>query len=238
MMKTAMRRRLMAALAWILGWCAGAAQGQEVTYQTINGVRYQITKQVVQQQVPVTVMQNQQRTVYAQQQATNTINHQQLYCVPNTSYQWQTKLNGRWNPFITPYWTYNLKPVTTWSTQVANVQIPVSRTAWVPQTQNIQVPVTAYRTQEVETITRTAMSSVLPSTSQGLATAQPLTRPATLTRHTNTSSPIAVASRPITASNNQPFGSTGKMNNDPPRDGSGDWQQPSTTGNGQSSSRY
>lgn len=244
MMKTAMRRRLMAALAWILGWCAGAAQGQEVTYQTINGVRHQITKQVVQQQVPVTVMQNQQRTVYTQQLSANTINHRQLYCVPNTSYQWQTKLNGRWNPFVTPYWTYNLKPVTTWNTQVANVQIPVNRVAWVPQTQSIQVPVTAYRTQTVETTTTLAMNNVLPSTSQGLATARPLTnaRTATLSPHTLTPqniTPTAIASlptRPITPSNsNVPLGSTGEQTDRPPRNPTGKWKNPNLPTGG---SRY
>jgi len=142
---TASRRVTVAALAMVCGWSASQAFSQEVTYEERNGVRYQVTRQVVQRQVPTTVMQSRQQTIYAPQVTTNKINHQQLYSVPNTQYQWDSRLRGRWNPFVTPYWTYNLRPVTTWSTQVANVQIPVSQVAWVPQTTTVQVPVTAYR---------------------------------------------------------------------------------------------
>ena len=125
------------------------ALAQAVRYEDgPNGVRYQVTENKIQQQVPVTVMQDRQQTVYTQQITTNNINSQQLYSVPVTQYQWNSRLHGRWNPFVTPYWTHSLRPVTTWQQQVANVQIPVSRVSWVPQTKTVQVPVTEYRTAE------------------------------------------------------------------------------------------
>ena len=193
-------------------------QAQEIVTGT-DGNRYQVTRRVTQRQVPVTEMQERTQTVYAQQLTTNTINHQQLYCVPNTTYRWDTRLRGRWNPFVTPYWTYNLRPVTTWSTQVANVQIPMNQVAWVPQTRTVQVPVTTYRTAEVEETTRVAMNEP-----RSLASARPLS-----------SSPTAtIAARPSIATNSTaralsstPLGGVA-MENDPPRQATG-WQSPSSS---------
>lgn len=211
-MKNQTRRMIVAALALVCGCGTQLAVGQEVREVVRDGVRYQETRRVTQRQVPVTVMQDRQQTVYTQQLTTNTLNHQQLYCVPNTSYQWDSRLRGRWNPFITPYWTYNLRPVTTWSTQVANVQIPVNQVAWVPQTQTVQVPVTGYRTAEEETVTRVAMDST--PTSSGLASARPLSSPS-----------ATIAARPSTR-----LGGVA-LENDPPRQATGGWQSPSTLGN-------
>ena len=213
-MMTITRRGTVAALALVCGVNALALPvfGQTVKYETRNGVRYQVTEHVTQRQVPVTEMQNRQQTVYSQQLTTNTLNHQQLYCVPNTSYQWDSRLHGRWNPFITPYWSYNLRPVTTWSTQVANVQIPVNQVAWVPQTKTVQVPVTTYRTAEQVITTRVAMNDAsTPAT--GLASARPLSSPT-----------ATIAARPSVS-----LGGVA-LQNDPPRQATGGWQTPSTPG--------
>lgn len=209
---TATRRTALAVLTLACGTLnLSSARAQEI--ETRNGVRYQVTRQVQQVREPTTVMQSQQQTVYAPQLTTNTVTHQQLYCVPNTTYQWNTTLRGRWNPFVTPYWTYDLRPVTTWSTQVANVQIPTNQVAWVPQTQTVQVPVTAYRTVEKEVITRVALND---SPNPGLAGAQPLSSGPTAT----------IAARP---SNSTSLGGV-QMVNDPPREGTGGWQSPSSLG--------
>lgn len=216
-MTTPSRHRTAAALAMVCAWCAAPlAQSQEVTYEVRNGVRYQVTRQVVQRQVPTTVMQNRQQTVYAPQVTTNTLKHQQLYCVPNTQYQWDSRLRGRWNPFITPYWTYNLRPVTTWSTQVANVQIPVSQVAWVPQTKTVQVPVTAYRNAEQEIVTRVAMNG---TNNTSLANAHPLSSPS-----------ATIAARPAAPRRAAPLGGVA-LENDPPRQATGGWKTPTTSGN-------
>ncbi len=203
-------RVICGALALVCGGGAATAFGQ-VRYENKNGIRYQVTQQVSQRQVPVTVMQDRQQTVYTQQLTSNTINQQQLYTVPSTSYQWDSRLNGRWNPFITPYWTYNLRPVTTWSTQLANVQIPVNQVAWVPQNKTVQVPVTTYRAAEDRTETWVAMSGTsIPST--GLASARPISN-----------RPTTIATRPGTT-----LGGVA-LKNDPPKQPTGGWQSPSTT---------
>lgn len=208
-MKTA-RRWTLAVAATVCGLPVHGALGQEPKIVTRDGVQYQETRRVVQRVVPTTVMQDRQQTVYTQQVTTSNINHQQLYCVPTTSYRWDSRLRGRWNPFVTPYWTHHLKPVTTWSTQVANVQIPVNQVAWVPQTTTVQVPVTAYRNAEEEIVTRVPLN-----TSTALASAQPL----------GSSGPTAtLAARPGTTSASRPLGGQA-LQKDPPRQASG-WQSP------------
>jgi CHAT domain-containing protein len=218
-MRSVARRGIVAG---VLLLCASDVQAQ-VTYEERDGIRYQVTRRVTQRQVPTTVMQDRQQTVYAQQVSSQTLNHQQLYCVPSTSYQWDTRLHGRWNPFVTPYWTYDLKPVTTWSTQVANVQIPVNQVGWVPQTKTVQVPVTTYRTAQEETVTRVAVGASAPAAS-GLAHAQPLRSQPTATIAAR---PSTV--RPSTARPSTPLGGVA-LENDPPRQATG-WQQPGTLGN-------
>ena len=176
--------------------------------KVIDGVRYQVSTRKVQRTVPVTEMQNRQQTVYTQQVTTQNINSQQTFVTPVTQYQTVTRLRGRWNPFITPYYTYDVKPVTTWHQSVANVQVPVSSTSWVPQTQTYQVPVTTFRTAEVEETTRVALDQ--PRT---YASAQPLSPTATIASLPNT-----------TVISSTPLGGVA-MENDPPRSGTG-WTSP------------
>lgn len=199
--------------ALLLGFCSAVTSAQQVSYEERDGVKYQVTRQVVTETVPTTVMQDRQQTVYTQQVTTQNLTHQQNYVVPVTQYQMVSTLRGRWNPFVTPYWTYNLEPVTTWHNTVANVQIPVSQVTWVPQSQTVQVPVTEYRTAEKEIITRVALggggnnSQVLASTSSPPAT---------------TSYPTAtIAARP-TVTSSVPIGGT-MLDKDPPRQPTSAW---------------
>jgi len=207
---TTARRGALVVAALVSGLLAQSAPAQEVKYETINGIQYRVTTQVVKHQVPVSVMQDRQQTVYAQKITTNNYTHQQLYSVPVTQYQWQSQLHGRWNPFMTPYWTHNLRPVTTWHQQVANVQIPVSSVAWVPQTKTVQVPVTEYRMAEKTITSRVAMNEP-----RRLASAQPLSGRA-----------VTIATRPSTVE----IGGR-KLENDPPKQATGNW-------NSQTGSRY
>jgi hypothetical protein len=177
----------------------------QVTEEVRDGIKYQVTRQVVQQTVPMTVMQDRQQTTYAQQVTTETIPHQQAYSVPVTQYEMVATLHGRWNPFVEPYYTYEMQPVTYWQEQVANVQIPMNKVTWVPQTQTVQVPVTEYRTAEREIVTRVALSggesaktyaaaqpgSPQPSTSQAF-TPQPYN-----TQPQNSQQYSTVASQPV-----------------------------------------
>ena len=189
------------------------AQAQ-VTQEVRDG--YQITRRVTQRQVPVTEMRDQTQTTYRQQITTDNYQTQQLYSVPVTQYQMVSKLRGRWNPLVTPYWTHEMKPVTTWTQQVATVSVPVTRSAWVPETRTVQVPVTAYRTVEEEVTTKMALNPSDRRLQSGTALADTRGPSATLAARPS-SSHTSVASKPLGGV---------ALENDPPRQATG-WQPPS-----------
>lgn len=156
----------------------------EVKEETIDGVKYQVTRQTVQQTVPVTIMKDQQQTVYTPKASTENVTHQQVYSIPVTQYEVVPVLHGRWNPFVEPYYTYETQLVTRYQEQVVNVQIPVSKSEWVTETKTVQVPVTEYRTAQQEIVTRVALTGGEPAktyaaqpsaTSQQVVTNQPAT---------------------------------------------------------------
>jgi hypothetical protein len=198
-------RGAAAALALLLTVGAQPALAQNVRYEDgADGLRYQITTQTVQRQVPVTVMQDQQQTTYTQQVTTQNLQHQQVYNVPVTQYRVVSRLNGRWNPFVQPYWTHHYEPVTTWQQQVGTVQIPVTKVAWQPQTRTVQTPVVQYRTASEEVTHRVAVGAVQnPNTNAAPNTAWAARTPATgspsATIAPLSSSPPAasIATRPI-----------------------------------------
>ena len=196
-------------------------QGQ-VTYEDVGGIRYQVTRQTVPRQIPVTKTQQQQSTTYRQQVTTENVQHQQVYNVPVTQYQIVSRLNGRWNPFVQPYWTHHYEPVTTWQQQVGTVQIPVTRVAWAPETRTVQQPVTTWETHNQEIVMKTPIGptplggapntalAARPATSSPSATISPLS---------GSTSGTSVASRPLGGE---------AMQSDPPRQANG-WQAPSTS---------
>jgi hypothetical protein len=220
------RRGWVAALSMTAAFCVRPADGQSVQYEDgADGIRYQVTRQVVATQIPVTESQQQQQTTYRQQVTTENVPHQQVYNVPITQYQIVSELHGRWNPFITPYWTQRYEPVTTWQQQVATVQIPVSRVAWVPETRTVQQPVTNWKVANREIVTRTPIGGIPSgaSSNTSMAAARPLTSSTPSATLTPTDSASAsIASRPV--------GGTA-MQSDPPKQPGSGWQtSPATSG--------
>ena len=213
----AARRISLAALTSAAALCGGSAYAQTTTYEVADGIQWQVTRRMV--QVPVTESTNQQQTVYRQQVTTQTLQQQQLYTVPVTQYQLVSRLHGRWNPFITPYWTHEYQPITTWQQQTATVQIPVNTVAWAPETRTVQVPTTTYRT--VEAVTRIPIAGVPGGASQQMM--------ASTTGAGSTSGPTAtLAVRPSAPSSPMPTYGGQAMTSDPPKQATG-WQSPSDT---------
>lgn len=195
----------MAAAALLTAAAPGLLHAQATIVEE-NGIRYQVTREIVPQSIPVTEMQQQQQTIYRQQITTETVQHQQVYSVPVTQYQVVSRLHGRWNPLIQPYWTHHYEPVTTYQQQVATVSVPVNRVAWAPETRTVQTPVTTYRRADAEIVRRTPIGAAPTAMA-----AKPL----------NSSQPTAtLAARPSDAT---PIGGQ-SMTSDPPRAATG-WQQ-------------
>jgi hypothetical protein len=215
------------ASCWFVLSAFGATQllAQEVRYeQGADGVQYQVTTQVVREQVPVTQIQERQQTVYRQEVATNQYEHQTLVNVPVTQYRLVSRMKGRFNPFVTPYWTHEYEPVTTWHQQVATVKVPLRQLSWKPEVQTLRVPVTTYKTAEKTIVSRVAMNSPTPT-----GGARPLTSFAQAPL-APTGPSATIAARPAAASRvaaqaaGTPYGGV-TMENDPPRQATG-WQSP------------
>lgn len=217
----ACRRATMAALA-LGALAAGRPAAAQVTYEDVGGIRYQVTRQSVPRQIPITETLDQQQTTYRQQVTTDTVQHQQLYTVPVTQYQLVSRVHGRWNPFVTPYYTHHYEPVTTWQQQVATVQIPVNRVSWAPETRTVKTPVTTYRTANQEMLVRTPIGPAtgpLPGSGTALAATAPSGA---------SSQPTAtLAARPSAPAASAPTSGGTALMSDPPRQATG-WQaQPS-----------
>jgi hypothetical protein len=115
-----------------------------------DGVRYQITRNVVQRSIPTTEYQAREQKVYRPQLTTEYQSYQHTYYTPVTEYQIVPRLHHPFNILGPSYWSHEYVPVTRWEARPATVQIPVSRTNWVEGTQVAQVPVTTYRTTQEE----------------------------------------------------------------------------------------
>jgi hypothetical protein len=231
----AARRTAIAALACAASFSVSVAQAQTQApdIRTIDGQQYHVTKQMVQ----VPVQQQSTQTVLTQQVSTQTIQQQQQYSVPVTQYQLVSRLHGRWNPFITPYWTHEYEPVTTWQQQTATVQIPVNTVAWVPQTRNVQTP--GYKTVERLVMTPIVTGSAATGSQQMMASnGTTSTGPsATIAARPPGSAPMTSSATPLSgvpsvASAPTPYGAAGaggtQLNSDPPRQPTGStWKTPS-----------
>jgi hypothetical protein len=211
-----------AAALLLLAAAPQPAIGDTVTYENgADGIRYQVTTRTSQRQFPVTQLQTQQQTTYQQQVVTQNVQHQQAYSVPVTQYQIVSRLHGRWNPFVTPYWTHHYAPVTTYQTQVGTVQIPVTRVSWAPVTQTVQAPVTQYRTANEQVVTKVALGPVPGAGANTALASKPLNNSPTATLSPSQGAPAqtAIASRPLGGE---------ALTSDPPRQATG-WQSPATS---------
>jgi hypothetical protein len=169
-----MKSTLTALIGFTAAALTAVAQAQTTTtYEdSPDGVKYQVTRQVVQRSLPSTEYQAREQKVYRPQVTTQYQSYQQTYLTPVTQYQVVPHLRNWWNPFGEAYWTNDVEPVTRWEARPATVQVPVATTNWVEETQTAQVPVTTYRTVSEEHTSRVAVS-VNPTTNPGLAPSSP-----------------------------------------------------------------
>lgn len=142
-------KRTLFPLIWTLTATLGtAALGQVTTTEEVgpDGVRFRVTRQVVQRSIPTTEYQSREEKIYRPQVTTEYQNYQQTYLTPVTEYRMVPRLYNWWNPFGGAYWVNEYQPVTRWEARPATVQVPVAKTNWVAETRTVQVPVTTYRT--------------------------------------------------------------------------------------------
>src|SRR5262245_21466652 len=147
-----MKSSLCAFTCLVVATVGEFAQGQTTYEDGPDGVRYRVTRSVVQRSVPTTEYQTREQKVYHPQVTTEYQAYQQTYLTPVTQYQWEPHLRHPLGLFGTPYWTHELRPVTRWEARPATVQVPVAKTNWVESTHTTQVPVTTYRPAQAEVV--------------------------------------------------------------------------------------
>jgi hypothetical protein len=138
------RRSFVFGVAWLAVLASDVRSGAQgtSTYETgPDGVTYCVT----QRSLPVTEYQAREQKSYRPRVTTEYQTYAQTYVTPVTEYQWVARYRGWWNPFIQPYWSHELVPVTRWEARPGTVQVPVARTDWVEETKIVHVPVTSYR---------------------------------------------------------------------------------------------
>ncbi len=210
-------RRWLIGLALLATTGAGVIHADDVRYYQENGITYREVRRKVSHPVVDTQLQAQQRVCYCPKTTVETRDVVQSHWVPVTEYRQESKLVGRWNPFVQPYYAQRSVPVTRWELRSETVKLPVSRVEYVPQTTTVQVPVTAQRVVEEEIISRMAVSGPPASPS-----VQPTTSVAVLPG-TSLQSPATAGVTPVVAQTPS-IGGT-KLPQDPPRMGTkNDWQ--------------
>jgi hypothetical protein len=170
-------RKSLGAFAWFVAMaCGSASLAQESsTYEDgPDGVRYRVTRRVTQRSIPTTEYQTREQKVYRPQVTTDYHSYPQTYLTPVTEYQWVPRLQGRWNPFVQPYWAHQLAPVTRWEARSGTTHVPVARTDWVEEVRTTQVPVTTYRTVPEEYTSRVAVGIAPGASNTAVATRPPI----------------------------------------------------------------
>ena len=150
---------------WILAsgtfLVAGSTVAQvTTTTQVEDGVTFQVTRTVVERQIPVTEYQTREEKYLRPQVSTQYQTLQQTHLTPVTQYQMVPRMVNRWNPFVEPSWRYEYVPVTRWEARPTTVQVPLAKTDWVEEKRTVQVPVTTYKTVKEEQMRKVALGVV------------------------------------------------------------------------------
>jgi len=141
-----------------------AAQSTTEIVDGADGIRYRVTKQIIQRPVSKTEWDQQQQTVFRERYETQWHTNYRSYLTPVTEYRQELYLANRWNPLAMPYWTYRYVPVTRWESRYEPYSVPIAQRTLVPEQQTVQIPRTTTQMATEEQISKVAIG---PSSSGG-----------------------------------------------------------------------
>ncbi len=162
-MRQSTTRKITAAVCGAACWLGSlfaTATADEVNYEVKDGVRYQVTRRVVQRPITETRYEQREYTTYRERYTTNMQETQRTYQVPVTQQQWVPGYQRTWNIFAPPVLSYRLMPVTRWETRTETVRIPTTKRDFIPEKAVQQVPITSQRIVEDEIVSRVAVGMV------------------------------------------------------------------------------
>jgi hypothetical protein len=132
-------------------------RADDVKYVEENGIRYQVTTQVVQRPINHTTYEPRETTTYRERYTTDMQEVHRTYQVPITQQQWVPGYQKTWNVFAPPVLSYRLVPVTHWETRTETVRVPSTRRELHPETLTQHVPVTKTHLAQEEHTHRVAV---------------------------------------------------------------------------------
>jgi hypothetical protein len=185
--------------------------GDQLRYYQENGVTYCETRRTVQRPVSETTMQPTTRTVYKEQCYTEMKDVANVCWTPVTTYRTETHWVGILNPFVEPALETEFIPQTCWQQRTEVVKkVPVTCRRMVPEVQQVQVPVTTQKlVLEDYVVNRVAITGPIQQTAPQMIP-QPYPTPAQ-----------SYAGQPASIYGSGPIGGIARLNQDPPRYGTG-----------------
>jgi hypothetical protein len=212
-----------AALLVAVATCGVTASGQDRPgYFTdpATGIVYRQVTRSVERPVVETKIEQQEQTVYRPQTVKETRPETKTVFTPVTEYQWQTYVQGRWNPFRQPTVAYKPVPQTRWEARSEVVNRTETRTQWVAEKRTVEVPHRIVRMDREQKVDYEVVGRVAPqATHPNTAPPSIASRLQPLASNTNIQ-PLATT-LPSPAANQfagpQIAGTVGRMTSDPPR---------------------
>lgn len=187
-----------------------------------DGVRYRETRQVTKRPINEVQYEQQQRTVYKEKYDTKVQTNYRTVMTPVTEYRSEPYLANRWNPFATPYWTYQYVPTTRWEARREEIRTPITQRNWVPEQQTVSVPKTTQRMVQDEVVSKIAIGTA-GNTANGVGSiARGFNAPGNASGNISTD-PFAAGGPSAVANRNSTWGGV-KLDGEPSRDPLNAWR--------------
>jgi hypothetical protein len=154
-----------------------SAQGSGYVKDPSTGIVYRPVTRTVERPVVDETIESRKQTVYRPQTVTETRPSTRSVYTPIIEYNWEPRVEGRWNPFRRPTVAYHHVPQARWERRDDVVQQTTTRTEWVAETRDIQVPrriVRMQRQQQTDYEPVGQLASTRPPSSAGSSIASRL----------------------------------------------------------------
>lgn len=149
------RISFIAFVGMLSGVVSATAQESHVFEQ--DGIIYRESRNTVRQPIVDEQWEERDETSYRASYTTELTEVERPTYVPTTTYTWQPRWSGTWNPFSLPKLQYKWVPVVQWHVQTRRTTVPVTEETWHEKVRTVRVPVKHLRFVERENVTRIAL---------------------------------------------------------------------------------
>ncbi|TWU41048.1 hypothetical protein [Novipirellula artificiosorum] len=105
-----------------------------------TGIVYEQRTKTIDRPIVETKVEKQEQTILRPQTVTETRPESRTILRPVVEYNWEPRMEGRWNPFKPPAVAYHHVPRTRWESCNEVIQRTNSRTEWVAEKRTIEIP--------------------------------------------------------------------------------------------------